>query len=202
MNINVNRNETDFIYDPSMHSYPSGLWNTPVTTALTGTPSISSAKLAINTAGCATAGSYKADGLDVSFSLTIPAAPTSGDARFFGLKSLNLGNVSLIGFDITGAVLSAKVYDDAGNLLSVYDANGAPLASNAITWVAGWTNTQTTFRITKSNGRIYFYIGGTLKAKTDVSTEVGTTALPITITNANADNMLLHYMIVKHGSVS
>lgn len=88
--------------------------------------------------------------VEVEFALAIPAVPTAGDVRSWGLKGYQTGNRGRMEFNIAGAVFSAVCYDEDGNLVS---------AAVPITWKAAWTATETLFRISWKESGVVFSIG-------------------------------------------
>lgn len=137
--------------------------------------------------------------IDIEFPITVPAAPTSGDVRAWGLKSPGLGNRGRIEFDITGSVFSARPYDETGTLLTVRSpSTGQALASNAITWDAAWTNTLVRYRIQHFNSRINFLINETVYAYTDVAAANPGIPNHGHIINSNADNMDVRAIIIRN----
>jgi hypothetical protein len=181
----INRKLGCFTYDPSISGYDTSFWK-----ALSGSPSVVSNKLRLSSAEISSYVAFRE--LDVEFTITIPTAPTSGDARAFGLKIPALGNRARVEFDITGAVFSCKVYDDTAT---------AQL-SQAITWDASWTNTAIKYRIQATASGVKFYVNGACVARAEMQGLTANNSLPtiggyLHISNGNADNMDITAVVVK-----
>lgn len=191
----LNRDKRDgYVYDVAIKGLDANFWAN-----VTGTPTVSSGKIRLNAAKMA---SYMLhEFADVEFLLTIPAAPTAGDVRQFGLKASSATTMGACYFDIAGTVFTAKVFDNQGNSKSV-----------TITWNAAWTNAATLFRIVWEADRIQFWTGivtagiaaytlnATIASPQDLGSVPYDIALPVLINNANADNMDLTYLAVRNAA--
>ena len=174
-----------YVYDVKIKGLDANFWANVI-----GTPTVSNGTIVFNVAE---ASSYILHEFsDIEFFVTVPAAPTSGDVRQIGLFAPTAKTFGAVWFDITGAVFSAKVADNSGNITSV-----------TIPWVAGWTNTAVAYRIKWLPDGIQFLIGkvsGGVITYTLLATIASPvsglpyTALPITINNGNADNMSLAFI--------
>jgi len=158
---------------------------------LSGSSSISSNKLLISNADVVTFAAV--NNSQVELLLQIPVAPVAAQSKVFGLKSPAGGDRGAIVFDITGAVFTAKVYNAAGT---------TTLFSQEITWSSAWTDTLTRFRISATERNVLFIIEDTIVAhferKFGTDAQAGVlvntftrNALPVRITNGNADNLFL-----------
>lgn len=184
-----------YIYDPIVKGYDTTFWK-----SVTGTPTISSNQIQYNAQASA---SYLLHiYTEMEFLVTIPAVPTSGDSRQFGLKNPATNNLGAVYFDITGATFSGKIYDSAGNLYTV-----------PLTFTSGWAATATVFKIRWEPGQILFYAGTTAEtiallgsASVGATPGVGTKAIipygPLAayINNSNSDNLLVGYMAVRRAA--
>lgn len=170
-------------YDPQISGYDTTFWKTISGTA----PTIASNLMLINATEIGTYSCWK--GLNLEMKLTVPAAPTGGDVRFWGLRSPSLGNVDRVGFDITGAVFSAVLYDSDGNALS----------TRALTWSAGYTNVATRYAVQVFEAGVRWLINGTCVAKYNFNPNDTATykrmrrGVACGIKNGNADNLSLTY---------
>lgn len=189
----IDRDKRDgYIYDVAIKGLDANFWAN-----VTGTPTVATGKIRLN---AATMASYILHEFpDIEFLLTIPAAPTSGDVRQFGLLISSSQAVGAAYFDITGTTFSAKVFDNAGNV-----------TSKVITWDAGnWSNKAVLYRITQEADIIRFWTGVitagvaayTLQATIAAPVSgLPSNALPILIKNGNSDNMDLTYVNVKRAA--
>lgn len=190
----LNRDKRDgYVYDAAIKGLDANFWAN-----ITSAPTVSAGKLRFNAAKAASYILHEYG--DVEFLLTVPAAPTSGDVRQFGLSGSSAKTFGAVYFDITGAVFSAKVYDNSGNSKSV-----------TITWNASWTNVATLYRIIWDTDRVQFQVGivtagvvaYTIVATIAMPQDIGSVpyvALPILINNGNADNMDLTYVVVRNAA--
>lgn len=167
------------VYDPSIVGY-----DTTIFKALSGAPAMSGSLLRLNAAEICTYGFWRR--LIAEFTLTIPAAPTAGDVRAFGLKAPALGNRGRAEFTITGAVIAAVAYNDAGTLV----------CNQTITWDVAWNNTPVRFKIDTKVGPAKFYINDTLVATATGKSSIPT---PLHINNANADALDMTAVMAKDG---
>jgi len=193
MDVNVINQNTSFVYDPAVVGY-----ETSFIKAISGTPTVSSSKLRLNAAEIATYDFFKF--ADVLFVMTVPAAPTSGDVRAWGLKVPALGNNARVEFDITGAVFSCKVYDDFGTAIG----------STTVVWDATWTAAVVRYRIRFTQDGIKFYVDlNSLTTLTCVARFAisGNASQPVTlptipqvvhIINSNADNLDVTAIVGQH----
>jgi hypothetical protein len=173
-----------YVYDPEVKGFDATFFAT-----LTGTPSGAiGSPITLNAAGIA---SYLMHNFvqQADFNLTIPTAPTGGQAtRQWGFKSPSSNNLGGAYFQTTGAVFSAQVYDNAGNNQNV-----------TLTWSAGYTNTATKFSIKWEPDVILFKINDAVVASfATIAGSPGATlpvaALPVYINNAVADALTLNYL--------
>jgi len=183
----LSRDKRDgYVYDPIVKQYDTTFWK-----ATTGTPAMSGNVLRFNAAAV---GSYiQHIYADIEFNLTVPTAPTSGDARHWGLRNPSSDNMGAVYFKIAGAVFTAEVVDSAGNA-----------TSTTLSWSAGYTATATTYRIRWEADHIFFYINGVIVATVSTANtsknQIPCDALLARIVNGNADNMDLTYMWVRRAA--
>src|ERR1700735_3287923 len=98
-----------YVYDPVIKGLDTSFWS-----AVTGTATVSTGTLVLNAATLASFGLHEFV-QEADFMLTIPAIPTSGDARRFGFVAPASFNIGAVYFDTTGTTFSANVYDNSGN---------------------------------------------------------------------------------------
>jgi hypothetical protein len=163
---------TNFVYDPKRQGYDTELWKT-----LSGTPSVSSDEIILNNASIVHYGDIY--GCTVTFRLIIPAIPTLGDYRQFGLASVGFGSSIL--FDITDNIFSIKTNDGKGNSVS-----------SAITFDPAWAGTSVDFKIHWSAGMADFFVNNVAMIPhriSDISVSSG--PMSLYLNNTNADNMAI-----------
>lgn len=169
-----------FIYDVIIKQFDTAFWK-----QTTGTTTVSSNKLRNNAAALA---SYmQLIYADIEFMINMPAAPTAGDARHWGLRSPATDALGAAYFKIAGAVFTAETTDEFGNT-----------KSTTLTWSAGYTTTDTKFRIRVGKEEVTFYINDVVVATH--TSAVPHIALPIRISNTNADNMDMAYLDVRRAA--
>lgn len=190
MELNHDRRD-GYVYDGVIKRVDTSFWKQTA-----GTTTMSSNKLLFNAAGMA---SYiQHEFADVEFALRIPAVPTSGDARHWGLRAPASLNFGAAYFDVTGAVFSCKVVDNVGNAYST-----------TVSWSSDWTNTETMFRIIWGPDRVQFLAGVVTASVVDytvlatfdlISHGIPEIALPLRISNGNSDNVYLGYVAVRRAA--
>lgn len=187
MDVNITRESKAFVFDPPTFGFDTMYWS-----KISGTnPTVSGGDLLVNATEIASYPAYLSG--DFEFTMNVPAVPTSGDVRAWGLKIPGLGNRGRIEFDITGAVFSLKVYTNAG----------VALLNQTITWDAAWTATDTVFRIMWQPFGIRFMIGTVTVAKLGIGGNVINSTNPslpmaIHINNANADNLKISDIVAQN----
>lgn len=171
-----------FVYDPRLYGYKTSFFTT-----ITGAPAISGNKIRLNAASFQTLEQYYLG--DYEFLLTIPTAPTLGDSRQFGIKSLTLGNTYSAYFSISGTSFQTITYGETGSTIQ----------ATTVGWVADWTNTEATYKIRWRIDRVEFLVNNIIVA-THFQNSANTLSiprnisLPLYVLNANADNMDLTYI--------
>jgi hypothetical protein len=180
-----------YIYDGVIKQFDTAFWKQTA-----GTTTMSTNKLLYNAA--ATASYIQHEFADVEFALTVPAVPTSGDLRHWGLRAPASLNFGATYFDVAGTVFSCKVVDNVGNAYS-----------KTVVWSAAWTAVETLFRIVWEPDRIQFLAGvvtGGVVAYTVLATfdtlsnQIPLIALPLRISNGNSDNLLCAYVAVRRAA--
>lgn len=180
-----------YVVDPQRDGF-AGIWAT-----ISGSPAVVSNQFNFN----AGEGLIRNDilGAHVEFNMVVPAVPTSGDVRQWGLKNISLGNRSKIFFDITGIAFTVNTYDD----------NGLVTLSTSVTWQAAWTNVAVVFTIDWFEDRVVFsatvvstgakiiLATHTVDGSTPPKKVVGFQPLNPFIKNGNSDNLNSNYIIVK-----
>jgi len=188
----LNKDARDgYVYDGVIKQFDTSFWKQTA-----GTTTMSTNKLLFNAAALA---SYiQHEFADAEFAITVPAAPTSGDARHWGLRAPASLNFGAAYFDFTGAVFSCKVVDNVGNAYST-----------TVTWSAAWTAVETLYRIIWEPDRVQFLAGvvtGGVVAYTVIATfdtlshQIPLIALPLRVSNGNSDNLLLAYVAVRRSA--
>ena len=173
-----------FAYDPTISGYDTNFWKT-----ISGSPAVSSNKIRLNAAEIATHSFY--EGGVYRFNVTVPAAPTSGDSRAWGLKTPAFGNRSRIEFNISGAVFTVVFYDKDGTAAS----------SKTITWDAAWTNAAAVYEIRVAEQTIEWWINNVRVHQYAFNIAPNrkrmTEPAAIHVVNSNADNMDITYIVVR-----
>lgn len=192
--VRVDYNNVNLTYTPYISGYDTNYFATTSGSA----PTISSGKLRFTSGGSHTKTFERY--LDVEFLLTIPTAPTSGHDRTWGLSNPNLGNRGRMEFVIHNTTFSVVCY--------AYD--GTLIGSQAITWVAGWSATETSYRIIWRPSGVRFLIGTVTAGVTSwtcvarfaiggsfttPNTKPSYMGMPLHIFNDEADNMDLGAII-------
>jgi len=183
----LERGNDNITYDPQVDGYSSGVFWTTVT----GTPAISSTFLRFNAASAYTLSRHTLF-MDMEFSLTVPTAPTLGDARKWGMFMPALGNRGACYFEISGTTFRVRAYDNNGTTL---------LVDQTVAWDAAWTATATRYRIAKTERGAQFFINDTLVSGQSMPStdplKVVNIPLAVGISNSNADNMDLSYLMLR-----
>lgn len=156
--VSISRTLFSYVIDPQVVGYDASIFTTT-----SGTPAVASNKYRWNAAGSRL--DYQLLFGEVSVPLTIPTAPTSGHSRRIGFKTYGPSNKGSVYFDITDAVLSAKVVTNAGTTYT-----------EEIPWNSNWTNAETFFRVSWDEKMANFTVGsGSNQAR--VTIVVGPTEL-------------------------
>lgn len=165
----MSNDKINFVYDAARQGY-----STTIFKPITGTPTAASNALRLNAAKIvAYADIYKAD---VTLTVNVPAVPTSGDVRSFGLQQVN--DTSKAVFLFTGAVFSCNCYDSLSNTTK----------NVVVPWVAGWEGAATDYKIKWTGFSCEFFINGLSVAFiNDLS--VPKQSLSVFANNGNSDNM-------------
>jgi len=183
----ISRDKRDgYVYDPIIKQYDTTFWK-----STTGTPAMSSNVLRFTSA--AASSFLQHIFADVEFNLTVPAVPTSGDVRTWGLRNPSSDSLGAVYFKIAGTAFTAEVVDSNGNTKSV-----------TLTWSAGYTATATSYRFRWENDMIIFYINGVVVATIGTfempKNAIPENALALRIVNGNADNLDLNYLAVRRAA--
>lgn len=173
-----------YMYDPVVKQFDTTFWK-----QLSGTTTVSANKLRFNAAS--TASYLQHIFADIEFQVNVPANPTSGDSRQWGLKNPSEATRGYIYFDITNTTFSLKYCDDFGNT-----------GSYALTWSnASYTGNAINFRIRWEIDHINVYVNNSLVTTIPQSTVQSPSGpLMAYINNGNADNMDITYMLVKRAA--
>lgn len=165
-----------FNYDPLRQGLDTSKWK-----ATTGTPTFSTPNLVFNAGALNHYGDFTHG--DLGLGLIVPAAPTSGDSRKFGLAFL--GGSAYAYFHIAGTVVTGECADGNGNTKTV-----------TITWQSAWTNTLSNFGVNWKAGYVDFMVNGSIVGSiSDIA--VPGCPMSIYISNGNSDNLLMTYTTVK-----
>ena len=163
------------IYDVKMRGYDRSFWKT-----LTGTPSIVANKLRLNAEEAA---SYYQFLFGIfEFAVNVPAAPTAGDARKIGLINPSAPTRGSIYFEIVGAIFRAVSYDDDGTV-----------QRTTLAWSGD--GVEQVFKIEWEKDYIVFSLAGIALASHKA--RIGTIPHALYLTNENADNFDIGYVLVK-----
>lgn len=156
---------TNFYYDPQRQGYDTSLWKT-----LSGSPSISSNQIRLNSAAIVHYGDIRRG--DVTLGLTIPTDPATGDDKEWGLVQLNRG--AFAKFDITDDVFTCQVYD----------GKSAAATTATVTWATAWAAAVVNYRIKWEGGRVEFWVNSN---KVAVIADANVTGEPMSIYASNGD---------------
>lgn len=168
-----------YLYDPALFGYDTDFFAT-----VSGVPSATASIIRLTGVGavaaeCATKAQYLMG--DLTMAMVVPAVPTAGDDRRFGLYSGALLLTNAAFFVTVGNKFYARTYDSAG-----------VKEETEITWVTGaspWEGVVTKFRISwVRKNEIKFFVNDIEKAKHYVSLPDRIT-LPANFRNLNSDNM-------------
>lgn len=177
----LNQDKRDgYVYDPIIKQYDTSFWK-----STTGTPAMATDVIRYNADASASFGEHIF--ADVEFNLTVPVAPTAGQARFWGLRFPVGTGFGAVYFEVTGTTFRA-----------VSIGQGGTSETTNITWVTGWTAAAKSYRIRWENDEVRFYVDGTLYV-THVA-QVPQTALPLMISNGTADNLDLNYVAIRRSA--
>lgn len=136
---------------------------------------------------------------DVEFILNVPAAPTTGDVRSWGLKVPCLGDErARAEFVIVDDVFSVVAYND----------NGEEILNLEIDWDADWDGADISYRIIADRLGYKFFVDGTCVAKCEFAGSKPNAKLitkskvpmAIHIKNGNNDNMDMTGFIVTEAA--
>lgn len=168
----MSRNFYNFYYDPYRQGYDSTIWRT-----LWGAPEVVNNQLVLNTATAI----HFADILrgEYTFNVNIPAAPSAGHSRSFGLY--HPGRGAYIFFDVSGTTFSIKTSD------------GTISTSTTITWQSDWTATNIKYVIRWEPGTAKFFINGS-RVATITDNSVPNSPLSLYASNNTWDSLLLNYI--------
>lgn len=133
------RNLSNFYYDPARQGFDTGVFKTIIGTA----PTIVSDELAFVNGGVVTR--FDLGRGEITFRLKIPAIPTTGDNRQWGLYQYSFG--ASIFFSIVGTAFRA-----------IITTNGSTTETATITWSSAWTNAFADYRIRFTPSGAQFYI--------------------------------------------
>ena len=177
----------NFYYDPKRQGYDTTLLKT-----LGGIPSSVGDVITLNKASfIAYADVFKED---LTLNVTIPAVPTAGDDRKWGLAQLNEGSLAI--FAIEGAVFKC-----------ICSFKGVTTEIE-IPWDPAWTATPVDFTIKWTGFSAEFLIngvqpdganiGGTLTRTFINDVSVSKSAMSTYVDNENTDDMVISYMEDKN----
>lgn len=183
----LERGNDNLTYDPSIDGYSAGVFFSTGS----GTPAVSGGLLRLNAASVYTVSRYTTS-LDMEFKLTVPAIPTSGDSRKWGMFLPATGNKGACYFEISGATFRVRMYDNNGTTLII---------DQTIAWDAAWTATAVRYRIAKTARSAQFFINdvlysGQVMVESDPPANVNI-PVAIAVVNGNADNMDMTYLMIR-----
>lgn len=174
------QNLKSFAYLPKVFEYSTSFWKT-----LSGTPTFTTPNLVFSNATATSLASFKGGSLRME--LTLVAAPAGGHSRKFGFY--NIQTDECICFQVDGEIFSAIHIDKDGNSLA-----------NTITWVAGWTNTNTDFEIIWEKSTARFLVNGSELGTLTLDSSV--LPLQIFISSNVVESMLLKSLVVQGAEVA
>jgi hypothetical protein len=168
----------NFVYDPKRQGYDTNLFKT-----LAGTPSVASDKIVLNAAEIV--GYADMVWCDLTMRLIIPAVPTAGDVRKFGLASASLG--AILAFEINDDVFTISAADGDGNTKSSTITFDAALAAVSADFTIRWRGSYADFLI---NG-VPVITPGDMNGSTYRLNDIAVPNGPLSMyfQNSNADNM-------------
>jgi len=181
-NIETNRDLTGelkprdaVIYDVKVRGYDTSFWKT-----ISGAPSVESNKLRINAAEIS---SYYQFLFGIfNFAVNIPTTPSAGEAKKIGLINPSSPTLGSMYFEIAGEVFKAVSYDDDGNA-----------ETTTLTWSG--EGSEQIFSIQWERNFIIFSLDGAVVATH--KTRVGKIIQMLNLTNEDADNVDVGYVLVK-----
>ena len=172
--VRVVRGNDIFHYDAQVDGYSSG----DIFKTVSGSPAISSNELSLNAAEIV---SLQGVGLgDLEMLIKIPAVPTAGDARRWGFKTVQGGDLGRMEFEILEDVFQVIVHDNDGTALDTIE----------IPWDGDWTAAEVRYGIKRHLRSVYFTINGEVKAQVTDS-NLTKRSLGIHADNDNADALLI-----------
>lgn len=167
-----------YIYDVVIKQNDSEFWK-----ATTGSLSVASNKLRFTSASASSFGLHLY--ADVEFGLNVPTTPSAGEAKTWGLRNPSV-DIGAAYFEITGATFRVVTIDDEGTS-----------ETTTVTW-SSYEATETKFRLIWEPDKVHFLIDGTVVATHTV--RVPQAPLALRITNADADNTDLGYVMVRRAA--
>lgn len=180
-----------YIYDPIVRGYDT---TTPFWKSISGTPTITSGLLSFNAAESASWLLHLY--AEMEFLLNIPAQPTSGDVRRFGLQNPASDNLGAAYFDTTGTAFTANVIDGNGTK-----------KTTTITWDnTNWSAAAVVYRIRWEKDQVLFLIGTNTNAMKIVASFASNVVsiplgpLALHVKNGNSDAMLFTYIAAKRAA--
>lgn len=173
-----------YLYDVIIKQFDTTFWK-----QISGTTTVSSNKLRFNAASVASFIQHIF--ADFEFKVLVPANPTSGDSRQWGMRNPSATAKGFIFFDITGTTFTLKLCDDFGNTVT-----------RTLSWSnAVYTNADTVFRVRWEKDHINVYINGTLVDSIPQSIIMPPSGpLCAYINNGNSDNMDVSYMLIRRAA--
>lgn len=167
-------------YDPYVYGFDTDFF-----TVLSGTVSGASDKIRVNTGEANSTMMFMYG--DLTYSIAVPTAPTTGDDRTWGIYSKSMPDRNAAFFVIDGENFSAKTSGD----------NSANTESTDIEWDSDWTDASTEFKIHWRIDRVQFSINGRVVATHfQVNIPKGKMT-PMYFENANADDMDIDYIEIN-----
>lgn len=182
-----------YVIDPAVDALSTTVWVTE-----SGSPSIVGGKYQINNAHIRTVPQFLYGEVDIK--VTIPTAPTAGQARVFGFMGKSVGNRGAFIFRISGAVFTAEAYSNDGVLL----------ASETIPWNVAWTNTEISLIISHLDTNVTFVVRTAAGAADEykkafnlaerllLETKIVEIANHVVIDNNVVDNLLVSYVALNN----
>jgi len=165
-------------------SFVNGYSTTTHWKTLAGTPTIASDLLVFNQDGAQSL-VYSTYG-KLEIRAVIPTVPTTGDSRFWGIKSELQGDESRMDFAIVDDEFLVQVYNEAGDLI----------VSRVCDWNSDWTATEVRWGIKRSERDVYFTANEVLVASITNQNKLSRVPMPHYVLNENADNMTVSVITI------
>lgn len=185
MDVRSNQAYYAFVYDPYLYGFNTAYWK-----ELNGTATTLANRIRLNSLAIVSKHQYLRG--KFTFGIQMPAAPSVGQNKEFGLKSPSIATArNAAYFQILGPVVNAITVGPTGVVTTT------PLDQTAIDAVTWTTNND--FSIFWQRNRVVFAINGVTVADiNDRNLVPQNSVLPIHIANNNADNEDIAYVELNY----